>query len=410
MENYPIGLSLEEALDCVLRHCVPLDCESVSLEAADGRVLAEDIAAQESIPPFPRSPYDGYALRAADTLGSSREHGVVLRIVEEIPAGHAPRKRLAQGQAAKILTGAPIPEGADAVVKFEDTDFTEETVTVFAPCRSGENIVPAGEDIRAGEVVMKKGTVLDAALLGLLAGLGRTAVSVTKEPRVALFSTGDELVAADAPLTPGKIRNSSIYTLSSLVHRCGGRPERGGIVPDQAQAVAQALACAAASADLVLTTGGVSVGDYDMLRRGLEEMGAEILFWKMRIKPGAAFVAAVCHGTLVLSLSGNPSAAAVAFMLLGIPVLRRMEGRSDVMLKRISVRLGRDFPKKSPSRRFLPGGLDILEDGSACLLQAERQGNGMLHPLQGCTLLGELSAGSPPVKAGSVITAYQLFT
>ncbi len=408
MKQYPIAVSLEEAERLILARCAELNHEQVATEEADGRVLAEDVVARESIPPFPRSPYDGYALRAADTKAATEEQGVTLRIIEEVPAGHAPTKTVGAGEAVKILTGAPIPEGADAVVKFEDTKFDRETVTLFAPCKSGENIVSAGEDICRGETVVTRGTVLDGALLGILAGLGCTQIPVVRRPRVELISTGDELAEIGEPLSPGKIRNSSVYTLASYVRRCGAQAHCCGIVPDQAQPIADAIAVAAEHADLVLTTGGVSVGDYDMLRRALELLDAEILFWKVRIKPGSAFVAAVYRGTLILCLSGNPSAAVVAFFLLGMPALRKMEGRNDVMLKKVRVRLAHDFGKKSPNRRFLPGRL-LVRDAEVYLEQAEKQGNGMLHPLHGCTLLGELPAGSPPMEKGSLIEAYQLF-
>lgn len=408
MELYPIGLSVEEARECILNCCAALDSECIALEEADGRVLAEDLFAPESIPPFPRSPYDGYALRAEDTRGAAKEHGVTLRVIEEVPAGCAPTKQVERGQAVKILTGAPIPQSADLVVKFEDTQFTAETVTIFAPGKSGENIVPVGEDIQEGDPVAERGTVLDGAMLGVLAGLGYTKLQVFRMPRVALISTGDELMEADAALLPGKIRNSSVYTLASYVRRCGAVSMRRGIVPDQAPPIAAAIAQAAEQSDLVLTTGGVSVGDYDMLRKALELLGADILFWKIRMKPGAAFVAAVYQGKLILCLSGNPSAAVVAFFLLGIPALRRMAGRRDVELEKIQVRLARPFGKKSPNRRFLPGKLEI-RGGNAYLLQAERQGNGMLHPLYGCNLLGEVPAGSPPMEQGSPIEAYCLF-
>lgn len=408
MKNYPIGVSLEAGLEMLLAHCVPLPAERVLLEAAEGRVLAADVTAKEDIPPFRRSPYDGYALRAEDTAAASPEHGVTLSVVEEIPAGHAPAHPVCPGQAAKILTGAPVPEGVDAIVKFEDTEFTAETVTIFSPCRSGENVVPAGEDIRQGSVVMRKGTVLDSARLGILAGLGRAVVDVYRRPKVELIPTGSELVPKESPLRPGKIRNSSVYALSSYIARCGGQCRCAAIAPDRAETVAEAIESGLRYADIVMTTGGASVGDYDVARAALERLGAEILFWKLQIKPGMAFVAAVCRGKLVLCLSGNPSAAAVALFLLGIPVLRKLGGRREVALRTIRLKLANPFPKKSPVRRFLPGRL-IVRDGAAYLEQNLRQGNGMLRPLVDCELLGEIPAGSPPMEAGAEIRAYCLF-
>lgn len=409
MELYPVLLSLEEGLERILQRTMPLGGEPVSLDEADGRVLAEDVVSTEDLPPFPRSPYDGYALRAEDTRGATGKRGVTLRIIEEIPAGYAPQKALTAGCAAKILTGAPIPVGADAVVKFEDTAFDAQTVTVYAPCRSGENIVPAGEDIRRGETVLRRGTLLRGAALGLLAGLGRNECMVYRRPRVELISTGDELVGADETPGTGQIRNSSVHALASYARRCGALTRCAGIVPDQVESIAAAIARAVGRADLVLTTGGVSVGDYDRLRAALEHLGAEILFWKLRIKPGSAFAAAVYQGTLLLGLSGNPSAAAVAFFLLGIPALRRMGGWERAELEKIRVRLSGAFPKKSPNCRFLPGRLEV-RGGAAYLALSERQGNGMLHPLLECDLLGELPAGSAPIAKGSEIDAYRLFT
>ncbi len=408
MGEYPVSVSLDEALALILQHCAPLPRERIALEQAEGRVLAVDVVAPEDIPPFPRSPYDGYALCAADTVSAAPDKGVTLRVVEEIPAGHAPERALQAGQAAKILTGAPVPAGADAVVKFEDTDFAGDSVTVYTPFHVGENVVPAGEDIRAGNTVAEAGTVVDSALLGVLAGLGCAELEVFRAPRAALISTGDELVPVDAALAPGKIRNSSVYMLMSYARRCGAVTRQWGIVPDGAKPIADAISAAAACSDVVLTTGGASVGDYDMLCRALTLLGADILFWKVRIKPGAAFVATVYEGTLILSLSGNPSAAVTAFFLLGVPALRRMVGRRDEIPQRVKVRLARPFAKSSPNLRLIPGRLE-LRNGMAYLVQTERQGNGMLHPLVGCSLLGVLPAGSPPMAAESEIEAYWLF-
>ena len=358
-EDFPVSVTVEEAAELLLQACPALGAEQVAVAEADGRVLWQDVAAPESVPPFARSPYDGYALRAEDTASATRQTPVTLEILEEVPAGHAPVHTVGPGQAVKILTGAPIPQGADLVVKFEDTQFTDQEVTLFQPYPSGQNIVPVGEDILAGALAAEGGTRLSPALKAWLERLG---------VQVRLM----------------------------------------GIVGDDAQAIAQRVRQAAELADVVITTGGVSVGDYDMVGRAMELLEARVLFWKVKMKPGSAFLASLYGDTPVVSLSGNPASAAVAFFLLGIPLLRKLSGCRDCGLKPIRVRLLEDFPKKSPNRRFVPGRLEIV-DGQAALALVPRQGNGMLCPLHHCDLLGEIPAGSPPMKAGDVIDAWQLF-
>ena len=407
-EDFPVSVTVEEAAELLLQACPALGAEQVAVAEADGRVLWQDVAAPESVPPFARSPYDGYALRAEDTASATRQTPVTLEILEEVPAGHAPVHTVGPGQAVKILTGAPIPQGADLVVKFEDTQFTDQEVTLFQPYPSGQNIVPVGEDILAGALAAEGGTRLSPALTGLLAGLGCAELKVFRRPTAALISTGDELVEPDQPLTPGKIRNSSVYALKAWLERLGVQVRLMGIVGDDAQAIAQRVRQAAELADVVITTGGVSVGDYDMVGRAMELLEARVLFWRVKMKPGSAFLASLYGDTPVVSLSGNPASAAVAFFLLGIPLLRKLSGCRDCGLKPIRVRLLEDFPKKSPNRRFVPGRLEIV-DGQAALALVPRQGNGMLCPLHHCDLLGEIPAGSPPMKAGDVIDAWQLF-
>lgn len=406
--NFPIGVSVEEGVQILCGHAPLPRVETVPLADCDRRVLAQDLLAPESVPPFARSPYDGYALRAADTAPASEETPVTLSILEEVPAGHAPRFAVGPGQATKILTGAPIPEGADLVVMFEETSFTDRQVTVTRSYPSGKNVVPVGEDILQGQLVAKKGTLLSPATLGLLAGLGFTELPVFGKPVVALISTGDELVGLGEPLAPGKIRNSSVYALKAYLERLGAQVQLCGIVGDDADAIARRVREAAGTADLVLTTGGVSVGDYDLVGQAMQQLQAQVLFWKVKMKPGSALLASCYQGKPVLSLSGNPASAAVSFFLLGIPLLRKMAGWEDVSLPRVQVRLKEDFPKASPGRRLIPGRLEIL-DGQAVLALVPKQGNGMLAPLFGCDLLGEIPAQSPPMPAGSVLNAYQIF-
>lgn len=408
MGTYPEKVTLEEGLGLLLPWGNPVGTECVPVDETDGRVLARDIISKENIPPFRRSPYDGYALRAADTADASRETPVQLTVTEEVPAGSTATRAIGEGEAVKILTGAPVPGGADAIVKFEDTLFTEDTVTVFAPSKEGSNIVPVGEDVKVGELVVEKGRLISPALVGLLAGLGYENVKVHRKITATLLSTGDELIEIGEKLSPGKIRNSSIYAIHAYLEQWNVNTRVLGIEKDNAQRIADRMLEGLADSDMLITTGGVSVGDYDMVKEALTRIGADILFWKVRMKPGMAFIAAVYQGKPILALSGNPSAAAVSLFMLGRPLIRRMSGMKDYQTKELKVKMADAFPKKSPSRRMIPGTLEIL-DGEAWIVFAKKQGNGMLNPMRDCEILGEIEAGSPPLRKGSIIKAYRFF-
>jgi molybdopterin molybdotransferase len=408
MADYPIGLTVEEGLRLLLAHSHPVSTETVPIWQGNGRILAEDVMARESMPPFDRSPLDGYAIRACDTVQASKENPVTLRIIEEVPAGHTPSKCLQAGEATKILTGAPIPEGADVVVKYEETKFDETSVTINQAYRSGTNIVKAGEEVMAGDVVVEKGTKISPAIVGLLSGLGTQEIPVYRKPVAAIISTGEELEDICTPhLQPGKIRNSSMYALQAFLQQNGVDTVLCGIATDKADVIAERIQEAVTKADVVITTGGVSVGDYDMLQRAVKLLDAKVLYWKTKMKPGSAFLASVYQDKLILSLSGNPGAAAVALLVLGVPVFRKMGGYEDYQLERIQVKLPDGFGKKSKNRRFIPGKLQIIE-GQPCLQMQDKQGNGMLNPLANCNVLGDIPLGSSEIAPGSMIEAFLL--
>jgi len=399
------NISLEEAQDVLLANCQDTGKKMNNLTDALGRVLSEDIIAMENVPPFPRSPYDGYVFRAEDTRNASEDNPVVLEVIEEVPAGYAARNVVGKGQAIKILTGAPIPEGADAVTKFEETSVNENKVSLYRTYKSPEDIVPAGEDIAEGSVIARRGTVVTPPIMGLLAALGVAVVPVYKRPIAAIISTGDELRDVSEPLAPGKIRNSNSYTLQGYLRSVGAEPIVIGTCPDNKHEVAALIEQGLERADMVLTTGGVSVGDYDVVRHAVDLLGAETLYWKIDIKPGSPNLAAVKNGKLILALSGNPAAAMVTFQLLGVPYIKKMAGRLDYLYQRIDVTLKKDFRKSSPRRRFLRGKM-VLENGSIYMDLIEGQGNGVLHSMEGCNLLAEIPAKSGPVKAGDKLSAY----
>ena len=383
------------------------ETERTKLEESYSRILAEDIVAVENVPSFAKSPLDGYALRGEDTKDATKEHPVTLKITEEIAAGDIPHIAVTQGWAAKILTGAPIPEGCNAVVRYEETEFTEEEVTLTSPVPSGVNIVPAGDDISTGRVVATRGEKITPPIAGMLAALGYTDVLVYKKPLVTIISTGSELVEPGEKMMPGKIRNSSYHLIRGYLEEAGARVARSGIIYDDVDCIAKAIEQAVKESDMVITTGGVSVGDYDLVMAATEKTGAEKMFWKVRFRPGGTMLAAKKDGKLILGLSGNPASASIALHLLGIPFLRKIQGQPAMAPKRIRVELLDPIEKDSPYGRLVRGHL-VLKDGKTYFKSMDWQGNGALSSLLGCDLIADLPEGTPPLLAGTVVDAYHI--
>lgn len=380
--------------------------EYVPLWEAQGRILAKDLMAKMAVPPFPKSAYDGYALRQEDIREASRERPVTLKVTEVIPAGSVAKRPITAGFAARIMTGAMIPEGADAVVKHEDTEFTETEARFFAPAM-GSNIVAMGEDVAQGACLLTSGSILGAAEMGALAAQGKDRVCVFRKPRATVISTGSELVPLWHVLEPGMIYNSNYTLISGFLRQYGVVPVDGGIVADDVGLLAAALSDALEQTDLVITTGGVSAGDYDYVERVMKEIGAKLLFHRLPFKPGGAMLAAKKGGKLLLGLSGNPSAAAVGLMRMGLPYLKRLCGRSDWEHQVVDAILESPFPKGSKPMRLLWGKAHIRE-GRLVFGQAHTQRNGAVSSMLGCDLLGEIPAGSGALPAGAAIKAYIL--
>ncbi|MBR5708682.1 MAG: molybdopterin molybdotransferase MoeA [Oscillospiraceae bacterium] len=378
----------------------PVGTETVPLARCWSRVLAEDLVSAFDVPHFDRSPYDGYAVRSADLTSVSREKPITLRVVEEIPAGKIPTRALAPGEAAKILTGAPIPDGADAVVMFEKTEFTAASVTLFEPVRAGDNVVRAGEDVKKGAMLAAKGSVIDSGLLGTLAAQNKASVEVFKRPRVGVISTGSELVPVGSELTPGLITDSNRYTLSGALLALGCEPVAYGIAADNVPAIKAALERALAECDAVVTTGGVSVGDYDLTPASMESAGAEMLFAGCEIKPGMACAYGAAQGKLICALSGNPAAALTNFHLIARPALLKLCGRRAFEPEEFDIELAEAFDKKSPATRVLRGGLD-LSGGTAKIVFPREQGNVVLSSAIGCDAMAIIPAGSGKLAAGT---------
>lgn len=317
---------IAEALDGVLAEVRPTGCERVPLTGALGRVSAEDMLAGDDVPGFANSAMDGFAYRAADG-GRAVSDG--LRVIADIPAGTAPAVVVGAGEAARIMTGAPLPVGVDTVVPVESTSAVGDTVFVKTPLPRGANVRPAGEDVRSGTVVAAAGRVLRPADLGLLAAAGISSVPVACRPRVAIIATGSELVAPDEPVGPGLIRNSNSFTAYGQVVEAGGEPVLLGVARDD-RGVTRELLERALCEDVVITSGGVSVGDYDFVKEVQEELGVERRFWGVRVKPGKPLAFGVHDGTLVFGVPGNPVAAMTSFELFVRPAILSMLGRPDI--------------------------------------------------------------------------------
>ena len=400
-------MSYTEAREMLLDLTTATEPEHVPLADCAGRILARDLAAAENVPPFDRSPYDGYAFRAADTAAASRETPVTLEILEEVPAGAVPTKTVVPGTAVKILTGAPIPEGADAVIMYELTEFTESQVRLFAPVKSGENIIRAGEDVKKGQILAQAGMAIDAGLAGTLAAQGISRPLVHRRPRVGILSTGNEITELDMPLEDGKIYNSNRYTLAAALLRAGCEARYLGLAGDSVEAIAVLIRAGLESCDALLLTGGVSVGDYDLTPQAMELSGVDLLALGVDIKPGMACAYGVKDGKLVCGLSGNPASSLTNFYAVVLPAINRLCGRREAIPREITVSLAESFRKKSPLPRFLRGRLDLSE-GTARMHLPGDQGNVVISSSIGCDVMALVPAGSGPLEAGTKLKGFLL--
>lgn len=342
-------LTVAEARRRILDHFPPLAVETVSLEAARGRYLAEAVRAEENLPPFANSSMDGFAVYAADVAGATAERPVRLPVAADIPAGTAQPPALTRGQAARIMTGAPLPAGAEAVVPVEDTDQDRgaaalpAAVSVHQAAAAGANIRPAGQDVRAGQEVLPAGAALRAAALGVLAALGHAQVRVRRRPRVAVLSTGDELVPVDQRPAAGQIRDVNGSALAAAVAEQGGEVVRLGIAPDRLEAVrAKLLQAAAAGVDLILSSAGVSVGAYDVVKEALATEG-ELAFWRVQMRPGKPLAFGRFQGVPFIGLPGNPVSALVGMEVFVRPALLRLAGARRLERPTVTAALAEPF-------------------------------------------------------------------
>jgi molybdopterin molybdotransferase len=326
-----------------------------------GMVTATQVVAPVDVPPFRNSAMDGYALRATDT----EQAPIRLRVVGLVAAGGVPARMVEPGEALRVMTGAPLPDGADAVVRFEETDEltrdSNDYIRIGRPIRPYENVREAGEDIRAGQVVMAAGSVIGPADVGVLASLNMDRVSVHRRPRVAILGTGNEVIDLGPELRPGQIRNSNSYTIAAAVKRCGGVPALLGVARDSTDDLRFRLA-AAGDPDLIITSGGVSIGDYDMVKDVLRAEGS-IEIWQVRMKPGKPLAFGTFGSTALLGLPGNPAAAYVSFEQFGRPAILAMLGRREVRPPEVEATLTERLANPGQRRHFVLGIVNWSADG-----------------------------------------------
>lgn len=394
---YPM-LSVEEATEQLLAYFRTLEPETVPLLESLGRVLAEDVHADVDIPPLSNTAMDGYALRAAETAGASSQSPVELRIVADLAAGYVSEVPVVPGTAIRIMTGAPIPEGADAVLPFEDAERSGETVRILRPVQLKANVRDAGEDVRKGELVLHQGRRIRPQDVGMLATVGRKQVQVTRRPRVAILATGDEVVEVDAPLGPGKIRNSNSYSNAAQVLATGGVPVLLGIAHDQVEDLTAKIRQGLAQrVDLFLTSGGVSVGDFDVVKQVLAAEG-EMTFWRVRMKPGKPLAFGRIGGVPLLGLPGNPVSAMVSFELFARAAILKMLGQRNPERMSVEATLVDGMKRKDSRRHFVRVRVEEKDGAYQARLTGD-QGSGRLSTMveaNGLAIIPEDWSSAPP--------------
>lgn len=372
-------ISVHDALTMILETVSPLAGERVGLLQAVGRVLAEEVRSEREVPPFANSAMDGYAVRWDDVRDASAEQPVALAVLEVLQAGAMPTQVVTTGTASKIMTGAVIPPGAETVIRVEDTEEQEGRVWIKRQERPGTHIRASGEDIHRGQLVLEKGRVLHSADIGLLASVGRSVVLVRQRPRVAILSTGNELVEVDETLRLGQIVNSNAYTLAAAVQEVGCQPVPLAVARDSLAEIRAALN-EAVRHDVVLSTGGVSVGDFDFVKTAMDELGIRRLFWQVSQRPGKPLTFGLLRERPYFGLPGNPVSALVCFYLYARPALSRMMGREKIFLPVVSATVGEDIPKAKGLTEFVRCRL-VCTNGHYAVHSTGSQSSGVLSSL-----------------------------
>lgn len=396
-------ISIGQALKHIFSSLKVMGHESLKISEALSRILAEDVYSNFDIPGLDNSAMDGYALKSSDTVGISKDKPGVFEVVELVRAGSLPLKVLKVNQAIKIMTGAPIPEGADCVVKVEDTESDDQTkVNIFDKVNPGLNVRKSGEDIKKGELVVTKGTYLNPSALGILASLGKSEFKVIARPRVAIIATGDEVLDVAESFVKGKLYSANTYSLMSQVKKAGGIPKNLGIASDEPKALRKKIEEGFES-DIIITSGGVSMGDYDLVKSVFENMGAEIKFWKVAIRPGKPVLFGLLNGIPIFGLPGNPVSSMISFEVFVRPAILKMLGQTEDNRKEVEAFLEEDIKKKK-GLQYLLRAKTRWENGAYHTRTTGPQGSGILKSMLLANSLIRLDSDEEYLGKGKKVT------
>lgn len=392
-------ISLEEAVDILDKNIKQLSIEEVSLIDGIKRVLAEDIHSKIDNPPFDKSAMDGYAIIAEDSSNNEK-----IKVIDKIFAGQVCDSEVTKKTAVRIMTGAPIPKGANAIIKQEDvTVYDNDYIVLNRELKANDNICLKGEDIKKGTLLVSKNKKLDFADIGIIASTGINKIKVYKMPEIALVSTGDEVIDVEDKLIEGKIFNSNKYTIISRVIELGYKIKYIKHIKDSEDDIGECINNISKDVDLIITTGGVSVGEKDLLNEVIDEIDGRRLFWKVKMKPGSSVLCSIVNKAIVVSLSGNPTAALTGFELFVKTILEKLSGKNIIEIKREKAILCDEFNKKSPQRRFIRGRFTCEDGKQKVYLTQVKSGNGILSSNLNSNCMIEVNAGTEGLKSGELV-------
>jgi molybdopterin molybdotransferase len=395
-------ISVEKALKTILVNFRPLGLEKINILEARKRVIGEDVFAQHNIPFADNSAMDGYAVCHVDTKGATQDKPLQLKIIEDIPAGKVALKKIKKGEAARIMTGAVIPEGADSVIRQEDTKKNGKTIIIYSSVNRGVNIRFAGEDVQKGELIVKKGSALRPADIGMLAALGKAFINVYQKPRVAIMSTGDELVDIETNPPLGKIINSNSYSLAAQVLECGGIPIMLGIAKDKKIDLQEKFKTAL-HADVIISSGGVSVGDFDFVKDVMGEIGNAMHFWQVAMRPGKPLAFGAIEGIPLFGLPGNPVSAMISFEQFVRPSLLKMQGHKKIFRQTAKAVCAQEIQKSAGFKHFVRALVKKEKEQYIAMVTGD-QGSGILKSMVIANALIVMGENETRIKKGAQVT------